>query len=67
MAIRKRIEPFRYRMPRIESREYKIFKKDERLSSVPRTFYEKACRFSNKILDIQPDEKSKKKIQEHIN
>jgi len=49
-----------------KSREYKIFKEEERLSSLPRTLYEKACRFTNKILNVEPDKETEKKLQEAI-
>ncbi|MEM7819393.1 MAG: type II secretion system F family protein [Candidatus Aenigmatarchaeota archaeon] len=50
----------------IISREYKLYKEEERLASLPRTFYEKACKFSEKSIKIKPDEKTGKKIEEAI-
>ena len=48
------------------SREYKIFRKEERLSAIPRTLYEKACNASIHALKVQPDKKTEKKLQEAI-
>ncbi len=49
----------------IESREYKIFKEEERLASLPRTLYEKSCRFAARI-HVQPDKSTEKKLVEAI-
>jgi hypothetical protein len=35
-----------------QSREYKIYKEEERLATLQRTLYEKACSFANRILNI---------------
>lgn len=51
---------------RIISREYRIFKEEEMLGSLPRTLYEKACRKSEKILSVGPGKKSEKKLEEAI-
>jgi len=48
------------------SREYRMFKEEELVSKIPRTFYEKACAFSGKVLRIDPDKTTKKKILEAI-
>ena len=45
------------------SREYKIFREDERLSTLPRTIYEKACNFSEHVIRVQPDKKTREKLQ----
>ncbi len=48
-----------------ESREYKIFKEEERLASLPRTLFEKACRFASRV-HVQPDKETGKKLMEAI-
>lgn len=50
----------------VETREYRIFKEEERFSTLPRTIYEKACRFSER-LNIKTDAKTEKKLQDAIN
>jgi len=50
----------------IISREYRLYKEEEREASLPRTLYEKACRFSQKTLNIKPDKRSGSMIQEAI-
>jgi len=50
----------------LKSREYKIFQEEEKLSSLPRSIYEKACNFSAKILNIETDEKTRKMFQKAI-
>jgi len=50
---------------KIESREYKIFKEEERLATLPRTLYERACRFAARV-HIQPDKASEKRLAEAI-
>lgn len=50
---------------KIESREYKIFKEEERLATLPRTLYERACRFAAHI-HVQPDKSSYKRLAEAI-
>src|SRR3989344_5131776 len=52
--------------PRIVSREYKIFREEERFRSLPRSLYEKACRTSVRVLKIEPDADTRKKIQSAI-
>lgn len=47
----------------IVSREYRIFREEEREASLPRTIYEKSCNFSEHILNVKPDEKTKEKLQ----
>ncbi|MBU5575024.1 MAG: hypothetical protein QXF15_02430 [Candidatus Aenigmatarchaeota archaeon] len=49
----------------IRTAEYEAFLKE--LQQEPKTFYEKACVFSEKILKIKINPKSKEKIQEKIN
>jgi hypothetical protein len=51
---------------KIESREYKIFKEEELIKTLPVTLYEKACNFSVKLISIDPGEKEKKKLQKAI-
>ena len=51
---------------RIISREYRIFKEEEALASLPRTLYEKACNRSEKWLKIEPGKKSGKSVAEAI-
>ena len=53
-------------MPVFESREYKIFKEDDRLRGVPVTLYEKACVKANKILPASPGKKAEDKLKEAI-
>jgi Type II secretion system (T2SS), protein F len=59
-------DPREARIKRIISREYKIFKEDEMLASLPRTLYEKACNKSEKILTVKASGKSGKKLQDAI-
>lgn len=49
----------------LESREYKIFKEEERLATLPRTLYERSCRFAARI-HVRPDEASEKRLAEAI-
>ena len=49
-----------------ESREYKIYKEEERLATLQRTLYEKACSLANRVLNIEPDKRSKKRLEEAI-
>jgi Flp pilus assembly protein TadB len=49
-----------------ESREYKIYKEEERLATLQRTLYEKACSLAARILKIKPDTRSGKKLKEAI-
>ncbi len=51
---------------RIISREYRIFKEEEFLTSLPRTLYERACKRAEKILKVEPDKKSAKKLEDAI-
>lgn len=48
------------------SRQYRIFREEERIASLPRTFYEKICRFFGKTLKISPDKKTREKLQKAI-
>lgn len=50
----------------VVSREYKLYVKEERISSLPRSLYEKLARASSKILYIEPDEKTRKALHESI-
>ncbi|MBI5061851.1 MAG: hypothetical protein HZB67_06100 [Candidatus Aenigmarchaeota archaeon] len=54
------------RIKDIISREYKAFREQERMSRIPRTLYEKLCNASGKIIHVEPDEKTKKKLQDAI-
>ncbi|HLD83994.1 MAG TPA: type II secretion system F family protein [archaeon] len=51
---------------KIESREYKIFKEEEKLKTLPVSLYEKACRFSLKIAVVQMGGKDRQKMQDAI-
>src|SRR3989338_5769669 len=51
---------------KIESREYKIFKEEEKLKTLPVSIYEKACRFSLRLLTISMSGKEKEKMQDAI-
>ncbi|MDI6720774.1 MAG: type II secretion system F family protein [Candidatus Aenigmarchaeota archaeon] len=51
---------------KIISREYKIYKEEEELGSLPRTLYEKACRISAALINVKPDKKTAKKLDEVI-
>ena len=48
------------------SREYRLYQEEEAFASMPKSLYEKACRFSERIIHIEPDKKSRAKIQETI-
>ncbi|MFH0832693.1 MAG: hypothetical protein V1900_03180 [Candidatus Aenigmatarchaeota archaeon] len=48
---------------RYESADYKVFKADE---TRKKSLYERACRFSSRIIGIEPDKNMKKKIQDAI-
>ena len=48
------------------SREYRLYQEEEKFASLPRTLYEKSCRFAESILHIEPDKKSRTKMQETI-
>src|SRR3989338_4643616 len=50
----------------IISREYRIYKEEEEFTSLPRTLYEKSCRISAAIINIKPDAKTAKKLEEVI-
>ncbi len=50
-----------------ESREYRIFREEERIKGVPTTVYEKACITASKILPLSPPEKTEKNYNEAIN
>ena len=54
------------RIAQIISREYKVFREQERLSRLPRTLYEKFCHMCRKIIRVEPDPASSKKMQEAI-
>ena len=49
-----------------ESREYRIFKEEEKLKTLPRSLYERACRFALRFFTATLDEKTKKRMQENI-
>ena len=46
--------------------EYRVFKKEEKLARMPRNLYEKLCNLSEKILPVEPDEATKRKIEHAI-
>ncbi|MCD6381442.1 MAG: hypothetical protein J7L43_00490, partial [Candidatus Aenigmarchaeota archaeon] len=48
------------------SREYKLFLEEEEMLKKKDTLYEKACEFAEKIMKVQPDEKTKKKMIDAI-
>lgn len=48
------------------SREYRLYQEEERFKSIPQTLYEKACGVAGSILHVEPDKKSRPKIQETI-
>jgi len=52
--------------PDISSLQYRIFKEEETWKTLPRTTYEKLCNKAEKILRIEPDEKSRAKLQKSI-
>src|SRR3989338_8827456 len=59
-------------MPVFESRQYRIFKEEERIKGVPTTLYEKACVQAHKILPLSPPQKTEEKLKNaadfcHIN
>jgi len=56
----------RREMSSIISREYRIFKKEEMLSRKLTTVYEKLCKIAEGILKINPDKKTKEKIEKAI-
>ncbi len=60
-------KPEKKRQYSVLSREYKIFREEERESSLPRTIYEKLCISAEKIMKVQPDKKTEKTLQDAIN
>ncbi|OYT43671.1 MAG: hypothetical protein B6U88_00215 [Candidatus Aenigmarchaeota archaeon ex4484_56] len=50
----------------IKSLEYEIFLEEEKLASIPKTLYEKMTKISERILPVDPDEKTKKELEEAI-
>ena len=50
----------------IGSREYKIFKKEERISRISKTLYENLCNLSERIIKVKPDKATEKKILKAI-
>lgn len=50
----------------IKSLEYQIFSEEEKLATLPRTIYEKLTHFSARILPIEPDKRTKRKMQTAI-
>ena len=51
---------------KFKSREYKIYEQEEKLSSLPRSLYEKFCNFSGKVLNIELDKKTMDMFQNAI-
>ncbi len=47
----------------INSGAYNLYKEEEKIQSIPKTLYEKACNISKSILTIEPDEKTRKSLQ----
>ncbi len=45
---------------------YNLYKEEEKLQTLPKTLYEKACNISKSILTIEPDEKTRKKLERAI-
>lgn len=54
------------RIKKLISREYRLYQEEERVASLPRTLYEKAARSAGKLLNVQPDEKTRMKLQDAI-
>ncbi len=50
----------------IKSLEYQIFHEEEKLAGLPKTIYEKLTHLSSRILPIEPDEKTIKKMNKAI-
>lgn len=48
------------------SREYRIFREEDRVSSLPKTIYEKMCIAAGKIMRVEPDKHTGKTLQEAI-
>jgi len=41
---------------------YELYKEEEKIQSLPKTLYEKLCNISKSILTVEPDKKTKKKL-----
>lgn len=54
------------RIKELISREYKIYREEERQTSLPRTLYEKACNASVRILTVHPNKKARESLQQAI-
>ena len=50
----------------LKSLEYDIFREEEKLSTIPRTIYEKLTHVAEKVLPVSPDKATKKEIEEAI-
>ncbi|MBN2095761.1 MAG: hypothetical protein JW727_06975 [Candidatus Aenigmarchaeota archaeon] len=50
----------------IKSLQYEIFQDEEKMNTLPKSLYERAANFSEKILPLDPDKKAKEKLQEAI-
>ncbi len=48
------------------SREYRLYKEEEQFRNLPKTMYEKACKTATGIIKVDPDKKSRKKLEETI-
>lgn len=55
-----------HKIKKIISREYRIFQEEEKLTSLPRSLYEKACNRSERIIKVSPGKKGREKIQDAI-
>ncbi len=62
MPKRKREEQIK----KLISREYKLYKDEERFASLPRNLYERSCNSAENILKIKPNKKSAQKMEETI-
>ncbi len=62
MPKRKREEQIR----KLISREYKLYREEERFASLPKTLYEKACNSAERIIKVKSGKKSAQKMEETI-
>ncbi len=51
---------------RLVSREYRLYKEEEQFRSLPKSIYERACKIAENAIKIDPDKKSREKLQETI-
>jgi hypothetical protein len=64
--MKKHVKEREAQIKEILSREYRLYKEEEKQASLPRTIYEKACNFSEKVIKISPDKKSREKIADAV-